>query len=143
MSGSFQLCARVLGAALAACLLGPVGSAIAQDADQAVVMGGLSFAPTVVHIAPGATVEWVNSSPLAHTVTADDGSFASGMVDADSTFSMTFVTPGTYQYFCEPHGSAGLHGMAGTIIVDDPTAQTAAPVIQPSDPNPPEYFPDH
>ena len=135
------------GTALALCLLAPAASAFAQDAEATVVMGGLSFSPTVVHVAPGATVLWTNSSPLAHTVTADDGSFDSGMVDADSTFTVTFDTPGTYQYFCQPHGSAGLHGMAATIIVDDPAAaappQTAAPVIKPTDPNPPEYYTDH
>jgi plastocyanin len=106
-------------AALAVCLLAPAGSAQAQGPDVTVDMIGLTFAPTVVHVAPGATVQWTNSSPLAHTVTADDGSFDSGSVDPDSTFSTTFDAPGTYQYYCAPHGSAGLHGMAATVIVDD------------------------
>ena len=119
MSGLFQWCARALVAALALFLLSPAGSALAQDPAVTVDMIGYTFAPTVVHVAPGATVLWTNSSPLAHTVTADDGSFDSGSVDPDSTFSTTFDTPGTYQYFCAPHGSPGLHGMAATIIVDD------------------------
>jgi len=83
-------------------------------------MVGLTFTPKVVHVAPGATVLWTNSSPLGHTVTADDDSFDSDNVEPGATFSMTFDSPGTYQYYCAPHGSAGLHGMAATIIVDDP-----------------------
>ena len=108
-------------AALALCLLAPAGSALAlaQDPDATVDMVGLTFTPLVVHVAPGATVLWTNSSPLAHTVTADDGSFDSGSVDPAATFSTTFDAPGTYQYYCAPHGSAGLHGMAATIVVDD------------------------
>jgi plastocyanin len=120
MSGSQRWCARVLAAVLALCLFAPVGPAFAQDADATVDMVGLTFKPLVVHVGPGATVLWTNSSPLAHTVTADDGSFDSGSVDPDSTFSTTFDAPGTYQYYCAPHGSAGLHGMAATIVVDDP-----------------------
>jgi plastocyanin len=108
-----------LVAALVLCLLAPAGSAFAQDPDVTVAMLGLAFDQTVVHVAPGATVQWTNTSPIAHTVTADDGSFDSGLVDPDSSFSMTFDAPGAYQYYCVPHGSPGLHGMAGTIIVDD------------------------
>jgi plastocyanin len=119
MSGFHRLCLRVLGVALAVlCLVLPAALAFAQDADATVAMQGLSFAPTTVHISPGQTVMWTNSSPLQHTVTADDGSFDSGLIDPDGTFSMTFAAPGTYQYYCQPHGSAGLQGMAATIVVD-------------------------
>jgi plastocyanin len=146
-----------LGAALALCLLAPVGSAFAQEADVTVNMVGITFVPTVVHVAPGATVLWTNSSPLAHTVTADDLSFDSGSIDPESTFSMAFDAPGTYQYFCAPHGAPGLVGMAATIIVDDPAAmvdpapaETADTTVTESprplptpNPNPAEYYPDH
>jgi plastocyanin len=148
MSGFNRLCLRVLGAALAVCLLFPVGSVFAQDADATVDMQGISFVPTEIHVGPGATVLWTNSSPLAHTVTADDGAFDSGMVAPGDTFSMFFDTPGVYQYFCQPHGSAGLHGMSATIVVDDPTAAVedvapppAAPA--PRERTPDDYIPDH
>jgi plastocyanin len=134
MSGSHRLCLRALGVALAAvCLLvAPVGSSFAQGADGAVAMQGVSFTPTTVHITPGQTVVWTNSSPLQHTVTADDGSFDSGLVDPDATFSMTFDGPGTYQYFCQPHGAAGLQGMSGTIVVDDPNADDLTDATAPA-----------
>ncbi len=128
MSGFNRMYLRVLGAALAVCLLAPVGSVFAQDADATVDMQGISFMPIEVHVGPGATVLWKNSSPLSHTVTADDGAFDSGMLDPAATFTMVFDAPGSYQYFCQPHGSAGLHGMSGTIVVDDPAA-TDLPTI--------------
>ena len=135
---------RCLGVTLAliACLLVPASSAFAQDADATVDMQGISFNPVAIHVSPGATVLWTNSSPLAHTVTADDGAFNSDSLDPGATFSQLFDTPGVYQYYCQPHGSAGLHGMSGTIIVDDP-ATAAAPAPRPRDPNPTDYEPDH
>jgi hypothetical protein len=60
---------------------------------------------------------------------------------------MTFDAPGTYQYFCQPHGAAGLTGMSATLIVDDPAAADVieAPIeaAPKPDPNPAEYYPDH
>jgi plastocyanin len=110
------------------CLLVPVELAFAQDADATVTMQStLSFTPPTVHIVPGQTVMWTNPTPLTHTVTADDGSFDSSDVTPDSTFAWSFDTPGTYQYYCQPHGSVGLHGMSATIIVDDPNAEEINP----------------
>src|SRR5215472_10464088 len=114
--------ARVVGAALGLCLLAPAGSVFAQSADATVNMQSLAFSPKEVHVTAGQTVLWTNSDPLQHTVTADDGSFDSGLIDPGGMFTMEFDTPGTYQYYCQPHGSAGLNGMAATIIVDDPNA---------------------
>jgi plastocyanin len=143
MSGYRRLSVRVLGAVLAVSLLAPVASAAAQEEPAAVVdMQGLSFLPLEVHVGPGAMVLWTNSSPLGHTVTADDGAYDSGNVDPGGTFSMVFDAPGVYQYFCAPHGAAGLRGMAAVIVVDDPAAVEAAgaePGMAPVH----EYVPDH
>jgi len=83
-------------------------------------IGDNFFQPKQIKVKAGTKVTWTNDGQVQHTVTADDGSFDSGSVDPDSTFSTTFDAPGTYQYYCAPHGSAGLHGMAATIVVDDP-----------------------
>lgn len=122
MFASRWLGLRVLGAALALCLLAPVGSAFAQGADATVDMSSFSFKPAEVHILPGQTVLWTNSDPVQHTVTADDSSFDSGLVDPGTTFSMSFDAPGAYQYYCQPHGGPGGVGMSGVVVVDDPNA---------------------
>jgi plastocyanin len=130
--------------ALTACLIVPLSTAFAQDADATVDMRGLFFAPFEIHIAPGQSVLWTNSSAVGHSVTADDGSFDSGNVDPGDTFTQSFEEPGVYQYYCEPHGSAGLIGMAGKVVVDDPDAAIAGLMAHKSrDPNPTEHEPGY
>ena len=52
----------------------------------------------------GTTVTWTNADPgIVHTVTAVDGSFDSGNIADGGTFSYTFDSPGTFEYFCAPH----------------------------------------
>lgn len=85
----------------------------------------MKFNPDTVRINTGETVEWTNSSLLAHSVTGDpsqstiEGSaqlpegakpFDSGMMDPDETFTHTFTKPGTYKYFCIPHEGAKMFG---------------------------------
>ncbi len=85
----------------------------------------MKFTPDTVRIKKGQTVKWVNTSLLAHSVTADpeksaiEGSvelpkgapsFDSGMLDPEQTFQHTFNTTGTYQYFCIPHEGAKMYG---------------------------------
>ena len=111
----FRLRSLVAGAALFG-LTG--GTAVAQDAT--VTMPSYRFAPAELHVAPGTTVTFTNDSDLAHTVTADDGSFDSGSMDPGAVWTMEFDDPGTYPYFCIPHGSPGGVGMAAVIVVDDP-----------------------
>jgi plastocyanin len=54
-------------------------------------------------VAPGGTVTWTNSGKAPHTVTADNGSFDSGIFGAGKSFSHVFQTEGTYTYVCTLH----------------------------------------
>ena len=55
-------------------------------------------------IVVGTTVTWTNDDAgVMHTVTALDGSFDSGFMEAGETFSYTFSTPGEFEYYCLPH----------------------------------------
>jgi plastocyanin len=36
----------------------------------------------------------------------------------EASITQQFDRPGTYQYFCQPHGAPGLVGMAATVVVD-------------------------
>jgi plastocyanin len=49
---------------------------------------------------------------VTHTVTADDGSFDSGNLSPDKTFSHTFDQAGTFKYHCSLHAS-----MIVTVVV--------------------------
>lgn len=76
-----------------------------------VTIKDFEFTPATVTIKVGDTVTWTNNGPSTHTVTADDGSFASGNLWGD-TFSHTFQTVGTFTYHC-----AISRFMTGTVIV--------------------------
>ena len=104
------------------CLLVLAGTAMpvtAQEADQASVTAqNVQFTPPTLTVPAGTTVTWTNGDPFQHSVTADDGSFDSGLVDPGGRFSFTFADPGTYPYHCVPHGGPGGAGMSGTIVVE-------------------------
>jgi plastocyanin len=72
----------------------------------------VTFQPADIEVPVGSTVDWTNEDPFAHTVTARDGVFDSGTMDAGGIFSQTFSEPGTFEYFCVIHPS-----MTGTVTV--------------------------
>ncbi|OGG52485.1 hypothetical protein A2851_05045 [Candidatus Kaiserbacteria bacterium RIFCSPHIGHO2_01_FULL_53_29] len=75
-----------------------------------------SFSPRTITIAKGSTVTWTNTGAMQHTVTADGGSFDTGL-SPGANFSRTFTTAGTYPYYCRFHGAPGGVGMSGVITV--------------------------
>jgi plastocyanin len=85
------------------------GSTVTTDQ---VTIKDMAFTPNNITIAKGATVTWTNNDNMVHTVTANDGSFASDSLAAGKTFSHTFNTPGSYKYHCVIHPS-----MTGTVTV--------------------------
>lgn len=72
-----------------------------------------AFAPKTVTVKVGDTVTWENKDSVAHTATADDKSFDTGMLAQGKKGSVTFDKAGTYTYHCTPHPN-----MKGTIIVE-------------------------
>ena len=84
-----------------------------------------AFSPRELHIKPGQTVTWVNNGQSPHTVTADDKSFDSGIFASGVQYTHTFTRPGRYPYYCTLHGGPAGSGMAGVIIVDAPSSNTA------------------
>ena len=94
-----------------------------RAADQAVAIEDFLFSPQDLTIEVGDTVTWTNLDSVSHTATSTSGpaSFDSGFLATGDTFSFTFDTAGTYEYFCEPHPN-----MIGSITVTA-AAATAAP----------------
>jgi plastocyanin len=82
----------------------------------AVEIQGFTFDPQELTVPAGTTVTWTNSDFTQHTVTADDRSYDSGLLSMGATFSHTYTAPGTYGYFCIPHGAPG-SGQFGRIVV--------------------------
>lgn len=69
----------------------------------AVAIAGFAFSPTTLRAPVGTTVRWTDQDLVAHTVTADDGSFDSGVVQHGGTCDLTLASPGTIAYHCTIH----------------------------------------
>jgi plastocyanin len=107
-------------AVVVAMLLGPLvgallayGAVAAQEpATDEVKIDNFVFNPQELTVAVGTTVKFVNHDDIPHTVVDKNKGFRSKALDTDDSFSFTFASAGTYDYFC------GLHPhMQGKIIV--------------------------
>jgi plastocyanin len=106
-------------AVIVAVLAGPVvgamlafGAVAAQDAANVVTIDNFTFGPKELTVAVGTTVKWVNHDDIPHTVVEKNTTFRSKALDTDDSYSFTFASAGSFDYFC------GLHPhMVGKIIV--------------------------
>jgi len=46
---------------------------------------------------------WTNASKKAHTITARDGSWTTGVIQPGASGSAIITKPGTYEYICTDH----------------------------------------
>jgi hypothetical protein len=101
-------------------------------------MADFQFSPASITVQVGSTVTWRNDGPSAHTATADDGTFNSGILRTGDSSSATFNQLGSYDYVCTLHPQ-----MTGTVVVesvgsavdDAPTSTTPDPQsAEPEDP---------
>jgi plastocyanin len=93
-------------AAVAAAPAAPVTAA------PAVHISNFTFAPALLKVRVGQTVTWTNDDDIPHTVTANDHSFKSKVLDTGERFSFTFTKVGLVSYFCSLHPH-----MTGKIMV--------------------------
>ena len=70
--------------------------------------------PPSLTVVRGTTVTWINHGADWHTVSAFDGSFASGQLAPGQTYQHRFDRPGDYQYLCQHHL---MQGMIGRLVV--------------------------
>ena len=92
----------------------PSGAAVSIVQGSAANTTSVYYSPQVLTVVVGVnnTVTWTNDDQAPHTVTATDGSFNSGNLNAGQAWSYTFTKAGVYTYFCSYHP-----WMKGTIIV--------------------------
>ena len=93
----------------ASCIVPPklLGSEPAKSLDET------AFNPAKLTVKAGQDVVWSwDDGSVAHTVTADDGSFDSGRMSS-GTYHHTFDHPGEFRYHCQVHPQK----MMGTVVV--------------------------
>jgi len=100
----------VIGALLA------LGTVAAQDATKKdaneITIDNFTFTPKELTVPVGTTVKWLNHDDIPHTIVEKKTTFRSKALDTDDSYSFTFTSAGTFDYFC------GLHPhMVGQVIV--------------------------
>jgi plastocyanin len=83
-----------------------------RAAHPVVTIADFTFPPSSITVQVGDTVAWTNEGPSAHTPTAQDGSFNTGVLGKGASASHTFTTAGTFTYICQIHPFTH-----GTIVV--------------------------
>jgi LPXTG-motif cell wall-anchored protein len=90
--------------------VGPIATAAASTT---VTIENFAFSPKSITVDVGDTVTWRNNDDVAHSATAEDGSFDTGTFGNGRSRSETFDTAGTFHYICTPHPF-----MKGTVEVN-------------------------
>jgi plastocyanin len=78
-------------------------SAAHRSGDPGVTIADFLFSPGSITIHVGDTIVWTNNGPSAHTATANNGSFDTGVLQKGKSASVTFHNPGTFDYHCSIH----------------------------------------
>ncbi len=115
------IASSVLGAAVGSVLAASVLFARAEATPGTVFIDNFIFNPKAVTVKAGTTVTWTNRDDIVHGIASSNNAFKkSPAMDTDDTYSFTFTTPGTYQYFCYLHPQ-----MVGSIVVEAATGSNA------------------
>ena len=86
--------------------------AVAAQEENVVTIDNFTFTAPELTVAVGTTVKWVNHDDIPHSVVDKNKAFRSKALDTDDSYSFTFASAGTFDYFC------GLHPhMVGKIVV--------------------------
>jgi plastocyanin/uncharacterized membrane protein len=124
--------------------LAPAAVTLAQiNSAHTIVIKQMRFDPPALTVRPGDTVEWRNEDIFAHTATADDTSFDSGLLQPGQSWKKTFANAGDLSYHCTPHPN-----MKAKIVVAAGSSQDQFAQSRPSSsgsirfriPNSPEEF---
>ena len=68
-----------------------------------VTIQNFAYSPSNIQVSVGTTVTWTNQDSAPHTVTFKNGMKDSGWLRQGQSFSYTFTTPGTFDYYCTVH----------------------------------------
>jgi plastocyanin/uncharacterized membrane protein len=108
--------AFLLGAALATVAFAPwLTAQNSTGSPQTVVIRQMHFEPSTLNVKAGDKVEWKNEDIFSHTVTANDGTFDSGLIAPGSSWQTTISKTGMLAYHCRPHPN-----MTAELLVEQP-----------------------
>lgn len=97
-------------------LVAPTCSHVANSSATQDTILGYSYNPPSIRVVIGVnnTITWTNQDPDPHTVTSTQlGLFNSASIAPGKSFTCTFISSGTYSYYCVIHPY-----MQGTVVVE-------------------------
>jgi len=116
---------------------GAVGAVRVQAVDPGFTGDRFRFDPDELTVTAGTTLLVANVGGKPHTLTADDGSFDTGIIDpgaeggrfAGKNASVTLDKAGTFKFHCEVHPAAmkGVVKVTGEAAAAGPTRASAGP----------------
>ena len=113
--GVIPLCASVLKTSTSAPTVAQTKTTepTTQSGQQAIIkIGDDFFAPTALSVTAGTTVTWLHTGKVSHNVSSVDlPGIHSATLHPGESYSYTFMTPGTFTYYCS------FHDMKATITV--------------------------
>lgn len=104
----------LLVAGVAGLVLAPGANAQGIAAAVGIDNSTFTYTPATVTIQPGQTV--AIAAAAFHPLRVD----ANAAIACDVDCNVTFLSPGSYDFFCVNHGGLGGVGMAGTVTVAGP-----------------------
>ena len=117
---------RIVTAMLATTAAALALAASAGAATISVSIKSTGFSPGTISITHGDKVTWTNKDKTDHQVVADDGSFATPIIHAGQSYSVTLSRAGSFRYH-----DALAPRLAGRITVNGPPPSlTAVPPIR-------------
>lgn len=75
----------------------------ANAAGDLVTIRGFAYDPAILTVKVGDSVTFVNEDSAPHTATATNGAFDTGNLRRNDQSTLTFTSPGVFDYFCVIH----------------------------------------
>jgi plastocyanin len=91
---------------------------VSQEQQVTVEAVDNDYEPRHLTVNLGTEITWRMDGDAAHTITDEEGSFDSGVLDPGDEYVLTFEKAGTYYYYCTLH-----HAMQGTLVVEPANAE--------------------
>jgi plastocyanin len=117
---------RIVAVMLATVAAALASAAMAGAATIGVQIKSTGFSPSSITVNHGDSVSWKNVDKVDHQVVADDGSFASPILHAGQSYSVTLNRAGTFRYHDSFHPR-----LTGKVTVKGPPPSLTLALSQP------------
>jgi plastocyanin len=81
------------------------GVVVDQGSAVQIAIRNFAFVPGNISVRAGAKVTWTNEDDAPHNATDRAGGWETDTLSKGDSGTLTFDTPGTYEYFCTVHPS--------------------------------------